>query len=42
MQHVSTTARLSALAVAIVGVLAVGNAAASGFQIRENLSLIHI
>ena len=36
MQHVSTTARLSALAVAIVGVLAVGNAAASGFQIREN------
>ena len=36
MQHASTPARLSALAVAIVGVLAVGNAAASGFQIREN------
>ncbi len=36
MQHASSTARLSALAVAIVGVLAVGNAAASGFQIREN------
>lgn len=36
MQHASRTARLSALAVAIVGALAVGNAAASGFQIREN------
>lgn len=36
MHHASSTARLSALAVAIVGVLAVGNAAASGFQIREN------
>lgn len=36
MHHASIPARLSALAVAIVGVLAVGNAAASGFQIREN------
>lgn len=36
MQKVSPHARLSALAVAIVGVLAVGSAAASGFQIREN------
>ncbi|RMH89015.1 transporter [Lysobacter pythonis] len=35
MQHVSTQARLSALAVAVIGVLAVGGAAASGFQLRE-------
>lgn len=36
MQHASRHARLSALAVAVVGALAIGNAAASGFQIREN------
>lgn len=36
MQHASRQARLSALAVAVVGALAIGNAAASGFQIREN------
>ena len=36
MQQASTHARLTALAVAIVGVLAVGNASASAFQIREN------
>ena len=36
MQHASRQARLSALAVAVIGALVVGNAAASGFQIREN------
>lgn len=36
MQHASSNARLSALAVAIISVMAVGSAAASGFQIREN------
>ncbi len=35
MQHVSNQARMSALAVAVIGVLAVGSAAASGFQLRE-------
>ncbi len=35
MQHASRHARLSALAVAVVGALAIGNAAASGFQLRE-------
>ncbi|PJK02036.1 hypothetical protein CO615_03420 [Lysobacteraceae bacterium NML75-0749] len=35
MQRCSTQARLSALAVAVVGILAVGSAAASGFQVRE-------
>ena len=33
--QVSTQARLSALAVAVIGVLAAGSAAASGFQLRE-------
>ncbi|MGY0504751.1 OmpP1/FadL family transporter [Luteimonas sp. e5] len=35
MQHASHQARLSALALAIVGVIAAGSAAASGFQLRE-------
>lgn len=35
MHHVSKQARMSALAVAVIGVLAVGSAAASGFQLRE-------
>lgn len=35
MQQASRHARLSALAVAVVGALAIGNAAASGFQLRE-------
>lgn len=35
MQHASPHARLSAIAVAVIGALAIGNAAASGFQLRE-------
>lgn len=35
MQHCSQHARWAALAIAVCGVLAVGSAAASGFQVRE-------
>ncbi|PJK07829.1 hypothetical protein CO614_09375 [Lysobacteraceae bacterium NML120232] len=40
MQRSSTQARLSALAVAVVSVLAIGSAAASGFQVRETSTKI--